>query len=156
MTTSHSTADEQLWPRTSGSSAWNLYFLGKIALAYFGYLVLSPELNALLFGVVLIPIQSKIVRRLRDAAALIAGFALLWHESWLPGPEVIAANASNLAAFTCLSARTCREFCQYTDDCLGTGGIHPMASAEKLGAFHHIVCTGTALYGFPGSLDFCR
>ena len=46
MTTSHSTADEQLWPKTSGSSAWNLYFLGKIALAYFGDLVLSPELNA--------------------------------------------------------------------------------------------------------------
>ena len=100
MTTSHPTANEQLRPRTSGSSAWNLYFLGKIALAYFGYLVLSPELNALLFGVVLIPFQSKIVRRLRDATALIAGFALLWHESWLPGPEVIAANANNLAAFT--------------------------------------------------------
>ena len=66
MTTSHSTADELLRPRTSGSSAWNLYFLGKIALAYFGYLVLSPELNALLFGVVLFPST----RRLSDGSVM--------------------------------------------------------------------------------------
>ena len=155
MTTSHSTADEQLRPRTSGSSAWNLYFLGKIALAYFGYLVLSPELNALLFGVVLIPIQSKIVRRLRDAAALIAGFALLWHESWLPGPEVIAANASNLAAFTpAYLLELAESFVNTQMIAWGLAGFTLWLLLKNWVRFTTLSALGLLFTAFPGLLAF--
>lgn len=83
-----------------GAGWFNLYFLAKFALAYFDYLVLNAAANALLFAVVVFPVRNRWLLRLRDVAAGVAAFALLWHESWLPGPEVIAQNAGNLADFT--------------------------------------------------------
>lgn len=83
-----------------GAGWFNVYFLAKFALAYFGYLTLDPALNALLFAVVLFPIGTKWLEALRDTAAAVAAFALLWSESWLPGPETIRQNTANLQDFS--------------------------------------------------------
>lgn len=77
-----------------------MYFFAKFALAYFGYLNLEPAYNALLFAAVVLPIGTRAFDLLRNVVCALAAAALLWHESWLPGPEAIRANAHNLTDFT--------------------------------------------------------
>jgi cellulose synthase operon protein YhjU len=68
---------------------WAFYFLGKAYLYYRGYIHFSFFLN-LLFAVFLsLPLPAKLpaprfFRGLRFAAALVAGFLILWHETWFP------------------------------------------------------------------------
>lgn len=88
------------WPQGLGLGAWNLYFLGKFALAAAGYLTLNALWNALLFVGLIFPVRSRLVNRVRHAIGLIAAVALLWSESYLPAPDVIAKNAGNLAGFS--------------------------------------------------------
>ena len=88
---------ETVW---KGAGWFNVYFLAKFALAYFGYLNLEPAYNALLFAAVVLPIGTRALDLLRNLAGALAAVALLWHESWLPGPEAIRANAHNLADFS--------------------------------------------------------
>lgn len=88
---------ETVW---KGAGWFNVYFLAKFALAYFGYLNLEPAYNALLFAAVVLPIGTRALDLLRNLAGALAAVALLWHESWLPGPEAIRANAHYLADFS--------------------------------------------------------
>lgn len=88
---------ETVW---KGAGWFNVYFLAKFALAYFGYLNLEPAYNAPLFAAVVLPIGTRALDLLRNLAGALAAVALLWHESWLPGPEAIRANAHNLADFS--------------------------------------------------------
>ena len=88
---------ETVW---KGAGWFNVYFLAKFALAYFGYLNLELAYNALLFAAVVLPIGTRALDLLRNLAGALAAVALLWHESWLPGPEAIRANAHNLADFS--------------------------------------------------------
>ena len=88
---------ETVW---KGAGWFNVYFLAKFALAHFGYLNLEPAYNALLFAAVVFPIGTRALDLLRKAAGALAAAALLWHESWLPGPEAIRANAHNLTDFS--------------------------------------------------------
>ena len=88
---------ETVW---KGAGWFNVYFFAKFALAYFGYLNLEPAYNALLFAAVVLPIGTRAFDRLRNVVCALAAVALLWHESWLPGPEAIRANAHNLTDFT--------------------------------------------------------
>ncbi|MCF0254553.1 MAG: cellulose biosynthesis protein BcsG, partial [Duodenibacillus sp.] len=80
--------------------AWNVYFIGKFLLGHYGYLELDALMNALLMLGLLLPLPGRLLRALRQLAALAAGFALLWHETWLPGPESIVGNARALAGFS--------------------------------------------------------
>lgn len=86
--------------RWRGAGWFNFYFLLKFALAYAGYVNLNVAYNALLFTVVLVPIGSRALGQVRNLTAAVASFCLLWHESWLPGPQAIAENANNLANFS--------------------------------------------------------
>ncbi len=88
---------ETVW---KGAGWFNVYFFAKFALAYFGYLNLEPAYNALLFAAVVLPIGTRAFDLLRNVVCALAAAALLWHESWLPGPEAIRANAHNLTDFT--------------------------------------------------------
>ncbi|WP_297610473.1 cellulose biosynthesis protein BcsG [uncultured Sutterella sp.] len=96
----------QLSPNSSfsggsrGAGIWNLYFIGKFILLWLSYIQLKPIENAALLALILIPIRSLILRRIRAAAAFAAAFALLWSESWLPGPDAIIRNLGNLADFS--------------------------------------------------------
>ena len=83
-----------------GLGLWNAYFICKFALAYSGYLRLDLLLNAVFFLFVLIPVTGKWLNGLRQIAAIVLGIALLWSESWLPGPESIIANTSGIAGFS--------------------------------------------------------
>ena len=88
---------ETVW---KGAGWFNVYFFAKFALAYFGYLNLEPAYNALLFAAVVLPIGTRAFDLLRNVVCALAAAALLWHESWLPGPEAIRANAHNLTDFS--------------------------------------------------------
>lgn len=88
---------ETVW---KGAGWFNAYFLTKFALAHFGYLNLEPAYNALLFAAVVLPIGTRALDIARNLAGALAAAALLWHESWLPGPEAIRANAHNLTNFS--------------------------------------------------------
>ena len=83
-----------------GAGIWNLYFLAKFALVWGGYIEWKPIENAALFGLILLPLRSKLARSLRAAAVAVAAFCLIWSESWLPGPEAIQRNLGNLANFS--------------------------------------------------------
>lgn len=89
-----------LLPQWEGAGLFNFYFLLKFALAYLGYLNLYVPANALLFAAVLVPIGTPCLRRIRKVAAWGCALALLWSESWLPGPDVIIQNSRNLADFS--------------------------------------------------------
>ena len=88
---------ETVW---KGAGWFNAYFLTKFALAHFGYLNLEPAYNALLFAAVVLPIGTRALDIARNLAGALAAAALLWHESWLPGPEAIRTNAHNLTNFS--------------------------------------------------------
>ena len=83
-----------------GLGLWNVYFIGKFALAYTGYLRLDLLLNAAFFLFVLIPVKGKWLHRLHAFVALVLGISLLWSESWLPGPQSILANQSGITGFS--------------------------------------------------------
>ena len=67
-----------------GLGVWNVYFILKFALAYFSYLNLDVLWNALLLVFLLIPIPYRWLSALRGLAAVAAGAALAYSESWLP------------------------------------------------------------------------
>ena len=83
-----------------GLGLWNVYFICKFALAYFGYLTLNPLANAVLLAFLLLPFDRKVVRILQTVVGLIAGFILIYSESWLPGLDSITSNTQNIAGFS--------------------------------------------------------
>ncbi len=46
------------------------------------------------------PIPRYSLHRLRHWIALPIGFALFWHDTWLPGPESIMSQGSQVAGFS--------------------------------------------------------
>lgn len=92
--------DQSFSGGSRGAGVWNLYFIGKFVLLWLNYIQLKPIENAALLALILIPIRSLLMRRIRAAAALAGAFALIWSESWLPGPDVIIRNIGNLADFS--------------------------------------------------------
>ena len=88
-------------PRTYfGLGLWNVYFICKFALAYAGYLRLDLLYNAIFFLFVLVPVNGRVLNALRQTAAVVLAVALVWSESWLPGPQSIIANTSGIAGFS--------------------------------------------------------
>ena len=69
-----------------GLGLWNVFFICEFALAYTGYLRLDLLYNAILFVFVLLPVPGRALLALRQLAAVVLGIALVWSESWLPGP----------------------------------------------------------------------
>ncbi len=66
-------------------SGWNFYFLVKFGLLWAGYLNFHPLLNLVFAAFLLMPIPRYSLHRLRHWIALPIGFALFWHDTWLPG-----------------------------------------------------------------------
>ncbi len=83
-----------------GLGGWNLYFLVKFALLWFGYLNFHALTNLVFLAVLLFPLPDERLHRLRGWLAIPAGFALLWHDTWLPGPESILSQGGQLAGFS--------------------------------------------------------
>lgn len=89
-----------LWHYWRGLSGWNLYFLVKFALLWAGYLNFHPMLNLVFMAFLLLPLPNSRLHRWRHWIAIPLGFALLWHDTWLPGPESIMSQGSQIAGFS--------------------------------------------------------
>ena len=68
----------------SGLGAWNLYFLAKFLLAWTGHLNIQILPNLIFAAVLLIPIASPALRRLRTLIAIPVAVALLYQDTWFP------------------------------------------------------------------------
>ena len=86
----------------TGLGLWNVYFIAKFALAHYEYLTLNFLYNGLLLLFILLPLKNRFLCIARTVVALIAAVALLYSESWLPGPDSIISNAQNIAGFSAM------------------------------------------------------
>lgn len=83
-----------------GLGLWNVYFILKFALAHYEYLTLNLLYNGLLLLFILLPFRNRVLSLLQTGVAIVAAFALVYSESWLPGPDSIISNAQNIAGFS--------------------------------------------------------
>lgn len=83
-----------------GLGLWNVYFICKFLLTGLNYLRLELFANVALFCFLLLPARSPALRFFKQLVAVVCGVALLWSESWLPGPQSIMANASGITGFS--------------------------------------------------------
>lgn len=88
------------WQYWRGLSGWNLYFLVKFGLLWAGYLNFHPMLNLVFMAFLLFPLPNRRLHRWRHWLAIPIGFALFWHDTWLPGPESIISQGSQIAGFS--------------------------------------------------------
>ena len=79
---------------------WNLYFLAKIYLFHTGQMQPIWLLNLVFALLLVIPLESRILRVLRQIIAIGAGAALAWRESTLPPFTRLLTEFSNIRAFT--------------------------------------------------------
>lgn len=89
-----------MWRYWRGLGAWNLYFLAKFALLWFGYLNFHPFLNLVFLAFLLFPLRSERLHRLRAWIAIPIGFVLFYHDTWLPGLNSILSQGSQVASFS--------------------------------------------------------
>ena len=88
------------WRSWRGLGGWNFYFLIKFALLWFGYLNFHALANLVFLAWLLFPLPSLRLHRLRSWISVPIGFALFWHDTWLPGPESIISQGGQLAGFS--------------------------------------------------------
>jgi len=89
-----------LWRNWRGLGGWNLYFLLKFALLWFGYLNFHALDNLVFLAWLLLPLPSPKLHRLRHWVSVPLGIALLWHDTWLPGLSSLLSQGSQLAGFS--------------------------------------------------------
>lgn len=89
-----------LWQYWRGLSGWNLYFLVKFGLLWAGYLNFHPMMNLVFMAFLLFPLPNSRLHRWRHWIAIPLGLALFWHDTWLPGPESIMSQGSQIAGFS--------------------------------------------------------
>ncbi|HEH9427133.1 TPA: cellulose biosynthesis protein BcsG [Aeromonas sobria] len=97
------TSSDSLSPPTwnwLGLGGWNLYFLGKLALLWGGYLNFHPLANLVFAAFLLFPLPSTLMRRARSLIALPTGAGLFYHDTWLPGIESIVSQGGQVFSFT--------------------------------------------------------
>lgn len=93
-------SDNALWRYWRGLGGWNLYFLAKFALLWFGYLNFHALPNLVFMAYLLMPIPSPRLHRWRHYLAIPIGIALFYHDTWLPGINSILSQGSQLAGFS--------------------------------------------------------
>lgn len=88
------------WQYWRGLSGWNYYFLLKFGLLWTGYLNFHALDNLVFMAFLLFPIPNRKLHRLRHWLALPVGFALFWRDTWLPGPQSLVSQGSQIAGFS--------------------------------------------------------
>jgi len=83
-----------------GLGCWNYYFLAKFALLWTGYLNFNPLENLAFMAFLLMPISVTWLDKLRNWVAFPVGFALFWHDTWLPGWDSIISQGSQVTEFS--------------------------------------------------------
>lgn len=79
---------------------WNLYFLAKLYLFHTGQMQPIWLLNLVFALLLVVPMESRILRVVRQLLAIGVGASLAWHESTLPPFERVISQFSNISAFT--------------------------------------------------------
>lgn len=79
---------------------WSYYFLAKLYLHHAGYIGLHVLINLVFFAALLIVPTQRALRVLRHAAAVVAGVALLYYDSWLPPAGRLVSQMSKLQQFS--------------------------------------------------------
>ncbi|MBK5015521.1 MULTISPECIES: cellulose biosynthesis protein BcsG [Pantoea] len=90
----------RLWSCWRGLGGWNFYFLVKFALLWYGYLNFHALSNLVFLAWLLFPLPSVRLHRLRHWVSIPVGFALFWHDTWLPGLSSILSQGDQLAGFS--------------------------------------------------------
>ncbi|CAI1919649.1 cellulose synthase operon protein YhjU [Serratia quinivorans] len=98
--TNNPQSDNSLWRYWRGLGGWNYYFLAKFALLWFGYLNFHALPNLVFMAFLLMPIPALRVHRWRHYLAIPIGFALFYHDTWLPGINSIMSQGSQLTGFS--------------------------------------------------------
>lgn len=98
--TQNATATPSSWHYWRGLSGWNFYFLVKFGLLWAGYLNFHAMQNLVFMAFLLFPLPNSRLHRWRHWIAIPIGFALFWHDTWLPGPESIMSQGSQIAGFS--------------------------------------------------------
>lgn len=88
------------WTHWRGLGGWNFYFLLKFGLLWYGYLNFHALSNLVFLAWLLFPLPSVRLHRLRSWISLIPGFALFWHDTWLPGLSSILSQGNQVAGFS--------------------------------------------------------
>ncbi len=100
QSTQTATASSPLWQYWRGLSGWNFYFLVKFGLLWAGYLNFHAMQNLVFMAFLLFPLPNRRLHKWRNWIAIPIGFALFWHDTWLPGPESIMSQGSQIAGFS--------------------------------------------------------
>lgn len=99
----HNSSNEKSSPPVlfwRGLGGWNYYFIAKFALLWTGYLNFNPLENLVFMAFLLMPISVNWLRMLRDWVALPVGFALFWHDTWLPGWDSLISQGAQVTEFS--------------------------------------------------------
>jgi cellulose synthase operon protein YhjU len=83
-----------------GLGWWNAYFLGKLALYWYGVIGLHPLENLAFALVLLVPMGARGLVYVRTLIAIPVGVALAYYDSWLPPFERLLAQSSQVATFS--------------------------------------------------------
>jgi len=79
---------------------WNLYFLAKLYLFHTGQMKPIWILNIVFALLLAAPMESRVLRVIRQVLAIGVGAALAWRESNLPPFERVISQFANIRAFT--------------------------------------------------------
>ncbi|WP_173237903.1 cellulose biosynthesis protein BcsG [Legionella antarctica] len=89
-----------IWRNWRGLGGWNYYFLLKFALLWYGYLDFHPFLNLVFLTFLLFPLPKQFLHRCRNWLAIPIGFALFYHDTWLPNIHSIMSQGSGVLQFS--------------------------------------------------------
>ncbi|MCO6061456.1 cellulose biosynthesis protein BcsG, partial [Pseudomonas sp. MOB-449] len=72
----------------------------EFGLLWTGDLSFHPLANLVFMAFLLFPIPNVRLHRLRHWIAIPVGIGLFWHDTWLPGPQSIMSQGSQVAGFS--------------------------------------------------------
>ena len=79
---------------------WSYYFFAKLFLYFGQFIDLHVWPNLAFAAFLILPLRARWLRVLRQVAAVPLGIALLYHDTWLPPPDRILAQGSQLQQFS--------------------------------------------------------
>jgi len=86
--------------KLSGLGAWNLYFLAKFALFYYGAIDFNVLTNAALAALLAIKFKKAIIEKLKHVLGGIFAIVILYQDSWLPPINRLTKQAGNVQDFS--------------------------------------------------------
>jgi len=86
-------------PATVSLGNWEFYFLVKLLLFWRGVIGFHPLANLAFAAFLLIPVKSRLWRKVRQVAAVLLGIGLLYYDSWLPSFGRALSQAALVSSF---------------------------------------------------------